>query len=212
MPTKQRPLTPDREIRLVTSDLRVERRAGGDAPPKIVGHASVFNEWTTLYDGKYWRWREIVRPGAFRNALAEKQDVLACINHDRGLILGRSTSGTLSLVEDDVGLLATIDPPDTQAARDLAVLIERRDLTGMSFAFWVREGGAKTTIVIEGDKELEDRELFDLDLFDVSVVTDPAYPQTDVAVRSLAEQRDRPRRDPWLDRAWARLRLAEAQS
>lgn len=202
---------PDREIRLVTSDLRVERRADGDSMPKIVGHASVFNQWTTLYEGTYWRWREIVRPGAFRNALAEKQDVLACINHDRGLILGRSTSGTLTLAEDSVGLLATIDPPDTQAARDLAVLIERRDLTGMSFAFWVRAGGSKTTIVIEGDKELEDRELFDLDLFDVSVVTDPAYPQTDVVVRSRAEHRDRPRRDPWLDRAHVRLRLAEAE-
>jgi phage head maturation protease len=81
----------------------------------------------------------------------------------------------------------------------------------MSFAFRVRPNGDKTTITIEGDREVEERELLDLDLLDVSIVTNPAYPQTDVAVRSLADVRDRPRRDPWLDRARARLRLAEAE-
>jgi HK97 family phage prohead protease len=211
MPIK-RPPTPDREFRIVTSDLRVERRADSDAPGKIVGHAAVFDQWTVLHDGTYFTWKEVVRPGAFRNALAEQQDVLACINHDRGLILGRSTSGTLSLSEDATGLLVTIDPPDTQTARDLVVLIGRRDLTGMSFAFRVRPGGDRTVITSQGDKQLEERELLDLNLLDVSVVTDPAYPQTDVAVRSLAELRDRPHRDPWLNRAWARLRLAEATS
>jgi HK97 family phage prohead protease len=197
-----------REFRVLAASLRVQARAEG--PPQIVGHAAVFDRWTTLWEGQSWTWREIIRPGAFRNALSEKQDVLACINHDRGLILGRSTSGTLSLSEDSIGLLATIDLPDTQAARDLATLVERGDLSGMSFAFSVRPGGDRITITNQGGMELEERELLDLDLFDVSVVTDPAYPQTDVAIRSKAEVRDKPRRDPWLNSAHARLRLAEA--
>lgn len=211
MPNKKRK-TPDRELRIITSALRIERRADGDAAPsKLVGHAAVFDQWTTLYDGSYWTWREIVRPGAFRSALAENQDVVALFNHDRNQVLGRVAAGTLSLREDATGLLAEIEPPDTQLGRDLSTLVSRGDLNGMSFAFRVRPNGDKTTITIQGEKEVDERELLDLDLLDVSVVTCPAYPQTDVAVRSLAELRDRPHRDPWLDRAHVRLRLAEAE-
>jgi len=201
------------EVRIFISDLRVETRAEGDtSPAKIVGHAAVFDQWTTLYDGTYWTWREIVRPGAFRNALAENQDVVALFNHDRNQVLGRSTSGTLTLREDATGLLVEITLPDTQLGRDLATLVARGDLRGMSFGFKVRANGEKVTITIQGEKELEERELLDLDLFDVSVVTRPAYPQTDVSVRSQADVRDRPHRDLWRDRAHVRLRLAEAQS
>jgi len=208
MPETHKPTRPDREIRVMVADLRIQTRE--ESSPLIVGHAAVFDQWTTLYEGRYWTWREVIRPGAFTNALNESQDVLACVNHDRGQILGRSTSHTLSLSQDATGLLATITPPDTQLARDLVTLIQRGDLSGMSFAFSVRAGGEKVTITRADEHELEERELLDLDLFDVSVVTDPAYPQTDVAVRSKAEIRDKPRRDPWLDSASVRLRLAEA--
>lgn len=198
------------EFRICLGKLSIHKRDDGSIP-KIIGHASVFDEWTTLYDGTYYCWREIVRPGAFRNAIAEKQDVVALFNHDDDdLPLARTTSKTLTLSEDSVGLLAVIDPPDTQCARDLCTSIARGDVNGMSFAFRVRPGGEKTTITNPDGKTVEERELLDLDLVDVSVVTFPAYPQTDVAIRSRAEPRDRPRRDPWLDRAWMRLRFAEA--
>lgn len=202
---------PDREFRIHTAGaLAVERRAEGD-PPRITGHAAVFDQWTTLYAGTYWTWREVVRPGAFRSALGEKQDVRALINHDKNLILGRSTSGTLVLSEDATGLLCEIDPPDTQAARDLMTLIQRGDISGMSFAFRVRPDGDRTVCTIQGEMETEDRELLDVDLVDVSIVTNPAYPQTDVAIRSMIELRDKPRRNTWLESARRRLRLADAE-
>ncbi len=202
--------SPEREIRVFAGPLQFERRAEGDTP-KIVGHAAVFDQWATLYEGTYWTWREVIRPGAFRNALAEKQDVVALVNHDEDSLLARTVSGTLTLSEDPTGLLAQIDPPDTQCARDLLVSIARGDLSGMSFAFRVRPGGDKTTITIQGEKELEERELLDLDLEDVSIVCWPAYTQTDVAIRSLAEVRDRPRphHTPRRNRAERLLRLAE---
>ncbi len=208
MPIKSPTTPPDRELRFTSSGLRVERRA--DESPKIVGHAAVFDQWTTLYRGRYWTLREIVRPGAFRNALLERQDVRALFNHDANCVLGRSASGTCRLAEDATGLAVEIDPPDTQVARDLLVSLARGDISGMSFAFRVRPNGDKTTTVAQDDMETDDRELLDLDLFDVSIVTVPAYPQTDVAIRSLAEARDRARRNPWLDRARVRLRLAES--
>lgn len=210
------------ERRIIRGDLKIKRRAKGDggARPRIVGHAARFDEWTTLYEGTYWVWREVVRPGAFANAIAEKQDVRCLLNHDPNFILGRTKAGTLRLKEDAVGLLSDADAPDTQTIRDLALSpIDRGDIDGMSFAFGVRRadkvvtsteagitvidaGGERITIRREGDREIEERELLDLDLYDVSPVVYPAYEGTDVAMRSVGrdadfrryiEERDTPR-------------------
>jgi HK97 family phage prohead protease len=203
-----KPAGPER--RYFTPGIRVEKRAevGGLAPPPmIVGHAAVFDQWTVLYDSPYWTWREIVRPGAYKNAIAEKQDVRSLFNHDANYVLGRTTSGTLRISEDAAGLYTETDPPDTQIARDLVVSIQRGDVTGMSIAFCVRSGselvttetdgkrviedsGQRVTIWREGDKMIEEREILDADLFDISPVTYPAFPQTDVSIRSFGERRE----------------------
>lgn len=163
--------------------VRIERRAEG-GPQTIVGHAAVFNEWTTLYRGRSFELREIIRPGAFRNAIAEAQDVRALFDHNSSIVLGRTRSGTARLFEDSRGLLCEIDPPDTQAARDVVTLLERGDVSGMSFAFSVREGGVKQSVRQEDGRDIYENECTDLDLYDVSVVTYPAYEATDVALRS----------------------------
>lgn len=199
----------------------------------IVGHAAVFDQWTTLIDCDWWTWREKIRAGAFSNALREKQDVRCLINHDSNLVLGRSTSGTLRLSEDNVGLLTETDPPDTQVARDLLVSMQRGDITQMSFAFCTRTSGGEVittekdgittidygssfaTIWREGDKWIEERELIDLDISDVSIVTYAAYPQTDAAVRSAIEKHGREIQErfagtPKRDRAERLLRLMQS--
>jgi phage head maturation protease len=70
--------------------------------------------------------------------------------------------------------------PRTPPAEALMVNIKRGDISGMSFAFRVPEGGDEWHR--EGPQVI--REVRDLHLFDVSVVTFPAYPQTSVSVRS----------------------------
>jgi HK97 family phage prohead protease len=160
------------ERRLYDTNLRIERRAEGR--PVLVGHAAVFNAASVDLGG----FREIVAPGAFAQSIAE-DDVRALFNHEPDNILGRNRAGTLRLSEDARGLAFEIDLPDTQLARDLAVSIERGDISGNSFGFqtiedrWQRADG--------GDL----RTLVRVRLFDVSPVTYPAYPQTDVALRSL---------------------------
>lgn len=213
-----------RERRVIAAtDLRLERRADGDGdgdaagqPPRIVGHAAVFDQWTTLYQSRTYLWREIIRPGAFRNAIAEGQDVRALFNHDSNYVLGRTTSGTLRLAEDAIGLVMDTDPPDTRTIRDLVLTpIERKDITQQSFAFTVRKGGERIVIRVEDDLVIEERELLDLDLYDVSPVTYPAYEGTDVALRALGAQREQEirgkRRTGRLARMRMRLRLAEAR-
>ena len=172
---------PALERRVFTMDeMRVFRSAV--APPKIVGHAAVFNRDANI--GGFFM--ERVAPGAFSRAIKE-DDVRALFNHDPNIVLGRNRAGTLSLSEDATGLRYEVVPPDTQAARDLMVSIERGDISQGSFGFSVRKQEWDDT----GDTV--HRTLLDVRLFDVSPVTFPAYEETDVAVRALEEYRKKPR-------------------
>lgn len=165
----------DRETR--TLKRRIEVRASGDAGRKIGGYAAVFNTETDI--GGYFR--EKIAPGAFAGTL--NADVRALIDHDTGRVIGRTTAGTLTLREDTNGLAVEIDLPDTTDGRDLATLIERGDISGMSFGFEV----TKQTWDETGDVPL--RTIEAVNLFEVSVVAFPAYDDTSIAMRSLESSR-----------------------
>lgn len=192
------------------------RESGSDAPPArtIRGHAAVFNTWSTLYESKYYRWREIIRPGAFATAIREKQDVFCLLNHNPDWVVGRSTSGTCRLAEDDQGLAFDCDPnPESQLIHDLVVApMARQDLDRCSFAFLVRSGGEKITIREEDDVLIEERELTDLDLYDVSVVTYPQYHEAMCELASLGERRQAALLDQVAARERQRIRQARARA
>lgn len=158
----------DKEIRSCVAELRAD---GDDG--KIRGYAAVFNSLSEDLGG----FREQIAPGAFSETLSD--DVRALWNHDANFVLGRTTSGTLSLREDNHGLAIEIDPPDTQQARDLLVSIRRGDVSQMSFGFYTKDDGWEKR---DGENI---RTLRKVELLDVSPVTYPAYQDTAVAVRSL---------------------------
>ncbi|MFF7233955.1 HK97 family phage prohead protease [Streptomyces sioyaensis] len=148
----------------------------------------------TFY-GYALRWgRKSQNLGGFRELVAEKattetitqDDIRALFNHDANLILGRNMSGTLRLSEDSDGLHYEADMPDTTYARDLAVSMERGDVTQSSFGFRTVDD---TWGIDEDDFPL--RTLRKISLFDVSPVTYPAYVDStsgvnERALRSLA--------------------------
>lgn len=162
------------ERRILPGTLEV--RTTGESQ-KLVGHAAVFNRDSELLYGSFI---ERIAPGAFAESIAKPDDIRALFNHDPNLILARNVSKTLSLQEDDRGLLVEIDPPKTSYAQDLMESTKRGDISQMSFGFetlsdrWDRGG--------EGQPDT--RTLLKVRLFDVSPVTFPAYPDTEVAVRS----------------------------
>lgn len=149
-----------------------ELRAVGDEM-RIGGHAAVFNELSV----ELWGFREQIAPGAFVDAI-KRSDAKALFNHDPRLILGRMKAQTLRVWEDERGLAFECDLPDTQMARDLLVSIKRGDITQMSFAFSVAEGGDDWAYVgpnlIRTVNRVEE-------VFDVSPVTYPAYEGTVVS-------------------------------
>jgi HK97 family phage prohead protease len=163
--------------------------------PTIVGYASVFDSESR----DLGQFKEIIKPGAFDRALVEEHDVRALVDHDPKMILGRSKSGTLRMLVDEVGLRVEIDPPDTSVGRDTIESIRRGDLDSMSFGFVVRNDHWREE---EGQAI---REINDLDLFDVSVVSFPAYEDTSVAVRRF--NREHCRRDRKISVEIAKLRV-----
>lgn len=148
-----------------------------DATPVIEGHAAVFDSWSETLGGIF-PFKEIVRKGAFNESIG-KDDIRALFNHDPNYVLGRNRSGTLELMEDDIGLRVRITPPETSWAKDVQVSIRRGDITQMSIGFVVEDDEWSTK---DG---MDIRELKKVTLFDVSPVTFPAYTQTDVGLRAL---------------------------
>ena len=164
------------ERRYAVAEMRVEKRAEGDAEVNVVeGHAALFNSPTTIGD---W-FREEIMPGAFDDVLQD--DVRALFNHDPNLILARTHEAkTLEIGVDAKGLWYRFDIPDLSYAKDLADAIDKRDVSQSSFAF-----RAKEWTWVEKEGELSLRQITKVErLYDVSPVTYPAYSDTTVAKRS----------------------------
>lgn len=176
------PLTSRTELKPVEmrsfkiNELRV---ADENGLPALTGYASVFDSVTDALE--MYGFREVFRRGAFVKTIHEN-DIRALIGHDDTLVLGRNRAGTLRLAEDDHGLAVTIIPPDTSYGRDIVESIRRGDIDQMSIGFqsfrerWSREEG----------KDTELREILEAKLFDVSVVTYPAYTETQIGVDDRA--------------------------
>lgn len=152
----------------------IEIRSESGRRPIVSGYAAVYNSKSRDLGG----FTEVIRQGAFTNALASGRNVNAYFNHDPNMVLGSTQSGTLRLSENSRGLKYEIDLPDTTYANDLANLISRKDIRGNSFAF----APVKDQWSPQGNK----RELIDVELHDVSIVTNPAYESAQiVSVRSI---------------------------
>jgi HK97 family phage prohead protease len=170
--------TPERRdvFELTSISAEVELRADGEDEGVLVltGYASVTG---TPYDVGFYQ--ETVERGAFKRTLSNSDlDVQLLVNHI-GLPLARTTSGTLTLSENEKGLLvrAELDPEDPDV-RSLAPKMRRGDVTEMSFAFRVLDQ--------EWSDDYTERSLTSLDIHrgDVSVVSYGASPTTSTTLRS----------------------------
>lgn len=144
------------------------------------GHGIIYDRWTTIYDMWFGKYQERIAPGAASAHLSS--DVRLLLNHDANFLLARTTNGTMRLSDDGTGVLVDADMAPTTYARDLAVLLERGDISQMSFSF------------VPGDEEWEQRPdgtwlrtILNFEgLYDMSIVTYPAYEETDAGLRARA--------------------------
>ncbi|GAC1535673.1 MAG: hypothetical protein NVS3B1_30020 [Marmoricola sp.] len=166
------PLLP--EVRHWTASGLEVRSASKTDEIVISGTPIVYDTPYTVTD-MFGEFSERMAPGVAAETLARGADVRFLFNHD-GLPLARSTSGTLSLEDSSTALTFTarLDARQ-QLANDLAVAIERGDVTQMSCGFCVASD--------EWDEGMENRTIFRFsELLDVSAVTYPASPTTSIQV------------------------------
>lgn len=147
------------------------REEGGEKI--IAGYFAVFDDVYEIWDGN----DERISPGAFANAL--DADIRALVNHNTDLVLGRTSAGTLSLMEDDKGLYGEIKINDADTdALNLYARVQRGDVSQCSFGFDILDEDAETD-----DSGKTHWTIKEVKLYEVSVVTFPAYAGTSVTAR-----------------------------
>jgi phage prohead protease, HK97 family len=140
----------------------------------IEGYFAVFGSSYEMWKGAI----EQIDQEAFVNTL-KNDDIRALVNHDTSLVLGRTTAGTLTLNTDERGLFGSIlINRQDQDAMNLYERVKRGDVSQCSFGFDI--------IRQEIEEEEDGKVIFTLKevkLYEVSVVTFPAYEETEVSAR-----------------------------
>lgn len=197
---KKAPQNNEIEVRSIVSDLVIRTQEDGKHSRTITGYASKFD---TFSEPIYGWFKEKIDRRAFEST--DMADVIMCFNHDISGVLARSTSGTLKLTVDKVGLRFEFEAPDTTLGNDMLELVRRGDISKCSFKFVVEKDEWRYADSKNG-LEYDERTVLAISrLYDVSLVTYPAYKDTEASVRehleqrkkdALAEQENRSKTDP----------------
>jgi len=174
-----------------------ELRAAGEDEEKsghiVEGLAAVYDQETLIRDF-FGEFIEVIRKGAFDDC--DFSDVRFLVNHDtRGIALARSRGNNksnkpntmqLSVDENGVNIKADLDTQNNEQARALYSAIDRGDMDGMSFCFFVSPDNQKWS----KRDGVEFREILKVDkVIEVSAVNFPAYGGTNINSRSLDSDR-----------------------
>lgn len=186
-----------KEIRSFDFEIRAEENE--ERGKFIEGRAIVYGERTNLgwYD-------EVIAPGALDET--DLKDVRLLVNHNTDMIpLARSrnnnANSTMQLTVDEEGLRirANLDVENNTDARSLYSAIDRGDISSMSFMFVVDKDAWDDI-----DTDHPKRTITGIKrVMEVSAVIFPAYSQTSLEARGLAEA---------LESAKASLESAKAEA
>ncbi|MGO5673712.1 HK97 family phage prohead protease [Bacillus subtilis] len=178
-----------KEVEIRTSQEGTLKAHSDDDGPKVIsGYALKFGTRSHNLGG----FIEMIDKRALDQT--DMSDVRALIDHDPSKILGRTSAGTLKLEVDDIGLRFDVTLPNTQYASDLYENLRVGNISNCSFGFMLGEDGDSFTRDQETGLPL--RSLRNISkLTDVSVVTYPAYEDTDVTIakRNLQQYEERNR-------------------
>jgi hypothetical protein len=151
--------------------------------PAVAGHAVVYEQ--EVNRGGWYR--EVIKRGALDGT--DLTDVLFFIAHmDRKIPLARSRrntpDSTMQLEVDYEGLAyhAGLDTENNTESRALYSAVERRDISGMSYAMYVKEERWSDL-----DTDLPLREILAIDrITEISALANPQYDGTSITARDKA--------------------------
>jgi len=145
---------------------RFDARRGSSSPGTVAGFVLRYGQLS----GDRGGYRVRLEPGSLR--MPTDRDVRALYSHDETHILGRTGNGTLRLEDTADGLAFELDLPATSVGRDVAELLRRGDVSGMSFGTypvdmrWEMQAGEEVMVY----------EAFELD--EVTITGNPAFGDT----------------------------------
>lgn len=167
--------------RMMMRNLEVRASDAGEGM-HISGYAAVFNQKTLLWESDWSgeKYYELIEPEAV-DSDTDMNDVVLRYNHSRyGLILARTGSETLNLSVDASGIKFDADLAPTNYGKDIYALIQRGDISKMSFAFTVdKEAWESDDVAKENLRRIKHIGK----IVDVSAVDFPAYDGTSVTAR-----------------------------
>lgn len=171
----------NKEIRTFNFEIKAENDENrGDY---LEGRAIVYDEATNM--GWY---EETISKGALDET--DLKDVRLLVNHNTDMIpLARSRNNTpnstMQLMPDDYGMVirANLDTENNADAKSLYSATNRGDISGMSFMFVVSEDRWEDV-----DTDMPKRFITGIKrIMEVSACTFPAYAQTSLEARGLAD-------------------------
>ena len=168
----------NRDVRFTSTD--IECRSDGESQVTISGYALKFDR-----PSEDLGFIETLDRSCLNEA--DMSNVVALVNHDDNLLLGR-TGNNLTLTVDDVGLRFDLVPNNTSYTRDLIENMSTGLINKCSFAFtidkdtgdeWRKEDDGTFHRVIKKISRL----------FDVSIVTSPAYMDTEAMLSARSQKK-----------------------
>jgi len=173
---------------------RLQRRSIDDTPTinvdeksnTVVGYALKFNTLSCDLGG----YIETIDPEALDDTIIRNSDIFALINHNENLgVLARSRygKGKLKLSIDNVGLRYEFKLSDSPVCNQLRQYLDDEIITKSSFSFtidkyeWVNNADGSEYVDDNGLQRLRIKRFNQL--YDVSPVFEPAYQDTESALR-----------------------------
>jgi HK97 family phage prohead protease len=154
---------------------RPEIRLSDSGDPIFEGYATVYDVAYPIAGGpEAGGWMEIVERGATAKSIKDGADVRLLYDHG-GIALARTSSGTMRLISDDMGMMVNADlDPESPYAQSVRSAVLRGDVDQMSFAFRVTRQS--------WNEDYTERRIKEVQLFDASLVT---YPASEATVAQL---------------------------
>lgn len=178
-------------IRGYKPGLQLRSDEGGEAPPTLYGHFSIFNTWTEINSTYEGRFLERVAPGTFAKTMKESRaQIKVLYDHGADPQLGNKPLGPLTdLREDEEGGYYEVPLIDTSYNRDFVIPALNAGLLGASFRFQVvrDEWNDKAERSEFNPNGLPERTIREVRLFELGPVTFGAYPEATAKVRSLTD-------------------------
>jgi HK97 family phage prohead protease len=159
------------EVEVRTLAQAPEIRTAEDNSWNLRGYATVYDVGYPIAGGPdAGGWTEIVERGATAKSIKDGADTRLLFDHD-GIPLARTSSGTMRLISDDLGMMVDADlDPASPYAQSVRSAVLRGDADQMSFAFKVLRQA--------WNDDYTERRIQEVALYDASVVTYPASEAT----------------------------------